>query len=130
MTLVMENKSKITLYRYGRSQDSIYGTLNIYTEKGDKLSLQTIENAEKCIEQGTYNMYHAYSPKFDTNLWTLHVPNRTGIRIHSANTGNQLRGCIAPGLFKKDNQVYQSKKALSLIHTLLNKYKTYKIEIL
>ena len=121
---------KITLYRHGHSEDTIYGTIDIHTQEGDKLTLQTIENKDKSIEKGTYNMYHSYSPKFDTNLWTISVPNRTGIRIHSANFGHQLSGCIAPALFKKGEQVYQSKNALSLIHTILNKYKTYKIEIL
>ena len=121
---------KITLYRYGHSKDTIYGNINIHTQEGNVITLQTVENKDKAIKKGTYNINHSYSPKFDTNLWTLTVPNRTGIRIHIANRGNQLSGCIALGLFKMGEQVYQSKKAISLLHTILNKHKTYQIEII
>ena len=76
-------------------------------------------------------MFMCYSPRFNTNLWLIDVPDRTGIRIHSANVGiNELSGCIAVGHFKDKKQIYQSKKAIQVLHTILNKYKTYKIEIL
>lgn len=121
---------KLTLVRHGKNQDSLFGTLNIHLENGNHATFSTVENNGLQVKEGTYQIYHSYSPKFDTNLWTLHVPQRTGIRIHSANTGNQLSGCISLGLFKKKHMIYKSKKSIEILHDILDKYKTYKLEIL
>lgn len=128
MTPVMKNK--ITLIRQYHDEKSLFGTISIHLKNGNYTSFATVENNGKHIEKGTYNIYHSYSPKFDTNLWTIHVDDRTGIRVHSANIGTELSGCIALGLFKLDDRIYQSKKAINIFHTLLNKYETYQIEII
>lgn len=127
MTKVME---KITLHRNDNTKSNLFGTLNIYLENGNSASFTTVENPNKKLKEGTYPMYYGYSPRFDTNLWSLHTIDRTGIRIHSANTGNELSGCIAIGLFKTKEQIYQSKKAISILKTILDPHKTYQIEIL
>jgi len=121
---------KITLHRHGKNQNSIFGTLNIHLQNGNYATFCTVENNGKQVKEGHYNIYHSYSPKFDTNLWTLHVPQRNGIRIHSANSGTELSGCIALGEFKLQDKIYNSRDSLKTLHTVLDKYTTYKLEIL
>lgn len=121
---------KLTLYRHAHTKSGIYGTLNIYLENGTSGSFKTIENTDKKIKEGNYNMYKCYSPRFDTNLWTINVPDRTGIRIHTANYGYELSGCIGIGLFKTKDMIHQSRNAIKILNTILDKYKTYKIQIL
>jgi len=78
--------------------------------KDQSLTLQTLELPWKdnqqdisCIPVGTYGYEKWYSPKFKATVFRLlHVPDRTNILIHPANYVRQLRGCIAPGLNKKD----------------------------
>jgi len=78
--------------------------------KDQSLTLQTLELPWKdnkqdisCIPIGTYGYEKWFSPKFKTTVFRLlHVPGRTNILIHPANYVRQLRGCIAPGLNKKD----------------------------
>lgn len=121
---------KLTLYRNDNTKSNLFGTFNIYLKNGNAASFTTVENPDKKIKEGTYPLYYCYSPKFDTNLWSLHTIDRTGIRIHSANYGTQLSGCISLGLFRSNEQIYQSKKAINILHTILDKHKTYQIEIL
>lgn len=50
-----------------------------------------------CIPRGIYKLKLTFSPRFKRQLWeVLNVPNRSGIRIHSANIVDELEGCIAP----------------------------------
>ncbi len=122
---------KLTLYRNENTKNNLFGTLNIHLENGNSANFTTTENPNKAIEKGNYEMFMCYSPRFDTNLWLINHPNRTGIRIHAANNGlNELNGCIAIGHHRDKNQIYQSRDAIKVLHTILNKHKTYKIEIL
>lgn len=51
-----------------------------------------------CIPKGEYKMKYTFSPKFMKFTYELlKVPNRSGIRIHSANYWFDLNGCIALG---------------------------------
>jgi len=121
---------KITLHRNENTKNNLFGTLNIYLENGNSANFTTTENPDKAIEKGNYEMFMCYSPRFDTNLWLIDHPNRTGIRIHSANIGShELNGCIAIGHFRDKKQIHQSRKAIKVLHTILDKYKTYKLEI-
>ena len=77
-----------------------------------------------CIPVGEYEVELTYSPAFKKMLWLIKdVPDREGIRIHTANYVRELRGCIAPGLNKQDIDgdgiidVTNSKKALSLMRS-------------
>jgi hypothetical protein len=54
-------------------------------------------------------------------MWhVLNVPNRTGIRIHSANFSRELEGCIAIGMSTTDidkdgtMDIKDSRKAINL----------------
>lgn len=54
------------------------------------------------------------SPNYgDLRLMLNNVPGRSGIEVHSANTPDELLGCIAPGLSAGDNRVNQSRAAMA-----------------
>lgn len=81
-----------------------------------------------CIPKGTYHCTYTFSL---THLgWTYqvnNVPNRSGIRIHSANYYTDLEGCIGLGSgyedINKDGQLdaINSKLTVNNFVTLLNK---------
>lgn len=51
-----------------------------------------------CIPKGSYKVVKTHSPRFKKDLYLVKdVPNRSGIRFHSANYSYQLNGCIALG---------------------------------
>lgn len=120
---------KIILYRNGYNKESIHGFINIRIKNRYNATFTTIESAEHKIAKGTYIINHCYSPTFDRNLWLVNVPNRSGIRIHPANRGNELLGCIALGLFSNEEQTFQSKRALNILHTILDSKKQYLLQI-
>ena len=59
------------------------------------------------IPKGTYQVVLSVSPKFSNRAWAkkygglvpeiLKVKGYSGVRIHPANTADQVEGCIAPG---------------------------------
>ena len=56
-----------------------------------------------CIPDGDYNCTWNLSPAFGFDTYLVQgVPDRLGIRIHSANYFSQLKGCIALGDSHKD----------------------------
>ncbi len=90
-----------------RSMGDNHETLGVLTasNNGAKFSCKTLELAWKdnqhdisCIPKGQYQVKYTFS--FGLLGWTYeiqNVPNRAGIRIHSANYYSQLKGCIALG---------------------------------
>lgn len=122
-------EDKIILVRKEEKGDTIHGMLTIYCNDGNATSFNTIENRERKINKGKYPLYYGYSPKFDSNLWSLHTIDRSGIRIHSANRGNELSGCIAVGLYKYCDYIAESRKAIEVLNKVLNKKKVYEIII-
>jgi hypothetical protein len=122
-------KERITLTRTSEKDDTIHGHLSIHSDNGNATYLNTIENRTKKIDKGTYNLYREHSPKFDKWLWSIDVDDRTGIRIHPANHGKELKGCVAVGLYKYDNYIAESKKACEILDRVLKKDRKYKITI-
>ena len=120
---------RITLTRIEVKDDTIHGMLCVYDSNGNASYFNTIENKDKKIKEGTYDLYNSYSPKFDKYLWSLLVNDRSGIRIHSANAGKELKGCIAVGLYKYGNYIAQSRDAIKILDKVLNVNKEYKITI-
>ena len=63
----------------------------------------------------------------------LEVPHKKGIRIHSANRGSELRGCIAIGCLnitdEISDQIYFSKDSTDMVESLLWKEKNLKLKI-
>lgn len=58
-------------------------------------------NNVSCIPPGDYICTMTMSNRFKKMLYLVRdVPNRSGIRIHSANYATELQGCIAPGVAK------------------------------
>lgn len=50
------------------------------------------------IPRGTYEVEVTYSPKYNKPLPEIkHVPNYTGVRIHSGNTAADTEGCVIVG---------------------------------
>lgn len=122
-------EDKIILVRKEEKGDTIHGVLTIYCSNGNATNLCTIENRERKINKGKYPFYYGYSPKFDTNLWSLHTIDRSGIRVHSANRGAELTGCIAVGLYKYCDYIAESRKAIEVLKKVLDKKKTYELII-
>lgn len=85
----------------------------------------TLENPTKQIPAGTYTVRLTESARAKAGtLWTpwadhklplIDVPGREGIRIHSANRVDQLEGCIAVGQGREDDQITQSRVALTAL---------------
>lgn len=81
------------------------GVLNHKDFKCFTLELPWKNNAKNisCIPKGTYKCRYTFSPRFLKYTYeVLNVPNRSGIRIHSANFVSQLNGCIALGSSLQD----------------------------
>jgi hypothetical protein len=98
-------KKVVSIVRVKGNKDATYGLLKVV--ENDKILFQckTIERGWldnqsriSCIPAGKYNVVKTYSPRFKVNLYLVeNVPNRSGIRLHSANFASQLNGCISLG---------------------------------
>lgn len=76
---------------------------------------------ETAIPKGTYRVVGTVSPKFSNRVWAkkyngivpeiIGVKGFSGIRIHPANTAQELLGCIAPGQNKVKGKVINSTAA-------------------
>ncbi len=86
-----------------RTLDNGTETIGVLTYKN--FNCKTLELPYKnnqrnisCIPTGTYQVKYTFSWKFMKYTYEIqNVPNRAGIRIHSANFVNELLGCIALG---------------------------------
>ena len=85
----------------------------------------TLERRSKAIPAGQYPIELTvsqratngllWSPDRETHQLPLlcNVPDRSGIRIHSANEPSQLEGCIAVGQVQNEDRVWQSQAAMT-----------------
>lgn len=101
------------------------------------LELPWLKNEKNisCIPKGTYDVVWTFSPKFLKYTYEIvGVPNRTGIRIHSASYYHQLNGCVALGNnvqdLNKDGEkdVINSKITVDAFNSFMGK-KSFKITI-
>jgi hypothetical protein len=104
--------------------NNLFGKLTISTINNGKFYFNTIENNEKKIISGTYDIGYTHSPRFGKETLIIKgVPKRYGLRIHAANRGSELEGCIAVGLHGKNKeipqQIYYSRQALGQLEALL-----------
>lgn len=101
------NSIRIQLSRLETSDEGTFGVLSIgdsHYFSGELPNRNNKPNAS-CIPEGTYTCVWTYSPKLRRKAYLINVPNREGIRIHSANFmgddtkgfKKQLNGCIALG---------------------------------
>jgi hypothetical protein len=115
--------------------NSLFGTLEVITQNHGILKFSTVENYEKRIEQGTYNVVYTLSPKFDRKtLEITGVPNRRGIRIHPANRGCDVEGCIGIGLYVETEeipiQIFYSRTSTEILEAIAYKAKSTPITII
>ncbi len=107
----MNNLKKVLINRTSGDQKQSLGVLTTDGFTCKTLELPDKNNASRisCIPTGTYIVKYMRSPLFSKNAGhdvftysVLNVPNRAGIRIHSANYARQLLGCVALGDAHKD----------------------------
>jgi hypothetical protein len=104
--------------------NSLFGELIIETMNHGTLKFSTVENTNKAIQQGTYDMRWSLSPKFKTKtLEIMGVPNRYGIRVHPANRGHDVEGCIGVGIYNEYEgipvQIWNSRQSTEIVESLL-----------
>ena len=120
-----------------RTQDDYKQTVGTLIAKCNGLSMtaKTLElgwHGNKpnisCIPSGTYDVKYTFSPRFMKYTYEIQkVPNRSGIRIHSANFFHQLNGCIALGNKHVDVNndthldVINSRATISIFEKFMNK---------
>lgn len=115
----------VTLQRLTRGNyNNLFGVLKINTQSHGVLKFSTIENYEKRIQAGCYSMRWSLSPKFKTKtLEIMGVPNRYGIRIHPANRGSDVQGCIGVGIYQEceeiPNMIHNSRQTTEIVESLL-----------
>lgn len=115
---------EVLLKRDYKGKDCTLGKMYFGDNFVETLELPWKNNTTQisCIPDGEYEVEKTYSPSFKKQLWLIkNVPNRSGIRIHSANFVSELLGCIAPGLSRHDLNkdgiidMKDSRKAMSLL---------------
>lgn len=120
-----------------RVSDNAVQTLGVLTYLNSDNSLfvcKTLElpwkgNTSKisCIPTGIYECKYTFSPSFKKFTYeVLSVPNRAGIRIHSANSYTQLLGCIALGSALKDINLDGQQDVIHSGNTILKFEETMK----
>ena len=98
----------IQLNRKAQNRENLFGIMTVHTKNSGRFMFNTIENYETKIEEGQYILSWSWSPRFGKHkLEITGVPKRKGIRIHSANYGRQLRGCIGLGTFGISEEIPQ-----------------------
>lgn len=136
------------LRTFGNDKETL-GTLSLTTESGVLFVCKTLElgdhNNEQqhsCILPGKYICRYTKSPHLSElaghDVYTyeiIGVPNRAGIRIHSANYFFQLLGCIALGNSLKDLNsdgqldVEHSGDTINMFELLMDK-ENFELEII
>ena len=133
---------KATLTRTSKDGKRTLGVMSVTKENGYAWVCKTLELPDKdnkrkisCIPEGFYDCKFTYSPHFKKHLYLVsEVPNRSGVRIHSANYTRQLLGCIALGNMHKDidgdgiTDVLHSGKTMEDFEKLM-KGKPFKLQI-
>lgn len=116
------------------NNNSLFGILEIVSQNHGTFYFSTLENDEYKIQEGTYPLRYTWSNKFNCEtLQLIGVSKRTGIRIHPANRGNELRGCISVGVANKTdeipNQIFSSRLSCDILEQMLWKDANNKITI-
>ncbi len=128
------NISIVLIERKKKTSKQVTGLLTA-VNNGAKFTCSTLELADKnntpdisCIPSGSYKVIWSLSPRLMKYTYeVLGVPNRSGIRFHSANFFHELKGCIALGDnlvdINKDGELdtINSKKTIDLFNNFMGK---------
>lgn len=123
----------LTVTRTNKSQDGIFGNLQI---DGNPFKCVTLENLEKEILAGVYNVNFTYSPHFNRIMPHIVDPERdvlaggdAGLRIHWANFPAQLDGCIAVGTRVNGDSIDESLIPFNQLYAIIQGQEGLKIKI-
>lgn len=86
-----------------------------------------------CIPEGIYDASWYLSPSHGETILFQNVPGRSLIMFHSANTPDQLKGCVAPGcefgIMDDQPAVFKSKLAMGKLKAAMYGERQFKIEV-
>ena len=124
----------IIVQRTSKSLDGIFGKMSL---DWNPFTCVTLENLDKSIPAGVYDVNFTYSPHFNRVMPHIVVPSRdalaggdAGIRIHWANFPAQLEGCIAVGTALDGDSIDESLVPFNQLYTILNMQAGIKIQVL
>lgn len=113
----------VTLVRYSYTEFAVLG--HMFKAKEyicDTLELPWFDNKpfKSCIPEGKYSLIYRKSTSFHVKEGYLleNVPGRSGILVHTANSAEELKGCIAVGV-KSSFLLYNSKDTLSKLISII-----------
>lgn len=123
----------ITVQRKSKSIDGIFGVMTL---DWSAFTCVTLENLDKEIPAGIYDLNFTYSPHFNRVMPHIIVPSRdilaggdAGIRIHWANFPAQLDGCIAVGTHVDGDSIDESLVPFNQLFHILNLQAGIKITV-
>lgn len=96
ITLIRDYKPEATLGRVLIDGKEVCKMLERPNRNNQKDDPTTKENESSCIPEGSYVCKKYSSPKYPDTWQVTSVSKRDSILIHSANTVDQLLGCLAP----------------------------------
>lgn len=120
-------KMRITIQRKSSTVDGIFGVLTL---DWNPFTCVTLENRDKAIPAGIYEVDFSYSPHFNRIMPLILVPGREGVRYHWANFPAQLEGCIAVGTAVDGDSIDQSLIPFNRLYALMGQQHGITTEIL
>ena len=89
----------LTLTRVKTLDKAVHGTLEIPIAD-ETFKVDSLENADFLIPEGTYPLNRTWSPKFKKLLPLIEeVPEREGIRIHRGTKPEHSQGCVLTDMY-------------------------------
>ena len=109
----------LVLVRDIRKGDAILGCLFL----NGTFICYTLENADKAIPEGVYNIENSKSPKFKRELPLIYnkgLNASRGLRIHRGNTAKDSQGCVLVGMGRstEKSSVTESAPAETMVTML------------
>ena len=108
----------LILVRESVSGKAVVGRLYL----NDTFIAYTLENADKAVPEGVYDIENSKSPKFKRELPLIYnksVPASRGIRIHVGNDAvKDSSGCVLVGMGRKGATLTESSSAETMVTML------------
>ena len=123
----------LTVTRTSKSKDGIFGNLII---DGNPFKCVTLENLDREIPTGVYDVNFTFSPHFNRVMPHIIVPSRdalaggdAGIRIHWANFPAQLEGCVTVGTSVDGDSIDESLIPFNQLYAIIEGQEGLKIKV-